>query len=338
MSARLAKQAGGALTWKAIQLAGIKGIFVVRILILARLLSPEDFGLLAIATVTIGVLMSLTDFGMMPALVQRPDPAEQDYHAAWIVGVIRALAVTGVVVLTAPVVAGLFGEPQAAAIIRMLALRPLLEASASIKVADLTRNLRFRSLAFISLPEALVNTLVSIALARALGVWALVVGTLAGSAVYVAMSYLLAPYRPRLALDMVAARPLIRYGRWIFVTSLVAMAGSSVLQAVISLRLGAAELGLYFLAAKLAFLPYEVASEVVGAVTFPLYARLRADVLQTALAFRAIVRGMAVLLIPVHTLIIALAPSLVRNVLGPRWAGAEPVIQVLALAGLVGLV
>jgi hypothetical protein len=170
-----------------------------------------------------------------------------------------------------------------------------------------------------------------------LGVWALVAGALAGSAAYLIGSYIVAPYRPRLAFNRNAARSLIRFGQWIFFTSLVAMAGQSTLRLVIARQLGAAELGLYYLAASLAFLPYDVASQVVGQVAFPFYSRLQTDIRQVSLAFRSILTSLSALLVPACALLIALAPSLVENVLGPDWQGTAAIIRVLALASIADL-
>ena len=105
MKDRAFQMAGTALVWKAVQLAGVKGIFVVRLLILARLLSPEDFGLLAIALTALGFLLNLTDFGMVPALVQGAHINEKHYNAAWTMNVTRALAISGCVFLGAPIIA-----------------------------------------------------------------------------------------------------------------------------------------------------------------------------------------------------------------------------------------
>jgi O-antigen/teichoic acid export membrane protein len=331
------EQAGSALAWKALQLGGAKAIFLARLVILARLVSPEDFGLLAIGVSSVGFLLTVTETGMIPALVQSQEVDEDRYNVAWTVTVARALLIGGAMLLAAPLVAQVFGEPRAVPIIRALALRPVLEALASIKVAKLTRELRFRPLATLKLVEALANAVLSIALAPALGVWALVVGVLAGAAASLLVSYWLAPHRPRLILDSAATRPLVQFGRWVFVTSVVAMVGSYTLRVVITRQLGVAELGLYFLAAQLAFLPGEVAREVVGAVAFPLYARLQSDLRQAAAAFRAMLTSMSALLFPSCALIVALAPALVNGVLGSRWAGTAPVIQVLGLATLVGV-
>jgi len=331
------KLAGTAVIWKAVQLAGVKSIFLIRLLILARLLTPEDFGLVAIAVSSIGVLLSLTNFGMVPALVQGKDIDENHYNAAWTVNVTRALLVSGVVMIAAPFIAQIFAEPRAITVIQALTLRPLLEALASIKVANLARSLQFRPLTVARLSEALVNTVVAVVLAQSFGVWALVIGALAGSSTYLVLSYILAPHRPRLLFDRAATRPLIRFGQWIFLTSVIAMAGSYVLRIVISRELGAAGLGLYFLAAQLAFLPAEIASEVVGAVAFPLFARLQLDLNLVARTFRTTLIGISALLFPVCALLIILAPTLVQDLLGPRWEGTTPVIQVLAFVTMIGV-
>jgi O-antigen/teichoic acid export membrane protein len=331
------QQAGSAIFWRGFQHVGVKLIFLVRLVVLTRLLSPEDFGLIAIASIVIDVLMRVTHVGMVQALIQRIVVEEQHYDIAWTVGMIRALSITLVTFFSAPLVAQFFGEPRVEEIVRILALRPLIDAAASIKIAELTRNLKFRSMAIIELPKALANTMIAVALAKQWGAWALVVGTLAGSTTYLWLSYFLAPHRPRFSFDTTAARSLIRFGRWVFFTSLVVMAGQLFLRVIISRQLGAAELGLYYLAASLAFLPVEVASEIIGEVTFPLYARIQTDIWQTALTFRTIMISLAVLIVPALFLMTALAPSLVVTVLGPEWIGAAPIIQILALANLLGL-
>jgi lipopolysaccharide exporter len=323
--------------WKAFQLGGVKVIFLARTLILARLLAPDDFGLLAISLIAVDVLMSVTNLGMIPALVQSASPDERHYNTAWTLGMGRAILVAVFVFFFAPYIAEIVAEPRSASLIQVMALRPILEAAASIKLAFLTRQLRFRSLAYVYVPEALVNTGVSIALAPLWGVWGLVAGILAGPVALVIMSYLIAPHRPRLTLEAAPARGLIRFGRWIFLGGIIAISGSAMVQMVISRQLGVAELGLYFLAAKLAFIPAEISGEVVSAVAFPLYSRLQADVKQVARAFRAILSSVSALVIPICVLMVALAPSLVAYVLGPRWESAAHLIQLLALVNIIGL-
>ncbi len=332
-----ARGAGSAITWKAAQLGGTKLVFLIRILVLARLLSPDDFGLLAIATVAIGVSSRLTDLGMIPALVQSESTEERLYDVAWTVGMVRAVAIGVVVYLSAPLVADLFSDARAASLMRVLALQPMLEAVASIRVVDFIRKLNFRSVTLIRLPAAVSNTVVAIALAPSFGVWALVAGALAGPATSLVLSYVLAPYRPRISFDREAAQSLIRFGRWILLAGVTALVASTTLRFVISRQLGTVELGLYYLAASLAFLPSEIMSQVVGDVTFPMYSRLQDAQAAFARTFRSVFAATAALLVPSCLLLIALSPGLVEFALGEKWQGTVPIIQILGTVNIIGL-
>lgn len=337
MSEPLARRAGAAVSWRAVAVVTGKAITLVRYAILARLLAPADFGLLALALVPLDVLTSVTNVGMNPALVQRRDIGGRHYDVAWTLGVARALAISAVVLAGAPLIAALLAEPRATNVLRVLALRPLLGAVASVRVADLERELDFRRLCLIDVGAALAAAVVSIALARRLGVWALVSGTLAGAVTGAALSYLAAPHRPRLAFDRDAARSLFRFGRWVLLGGVVGVAGETILRAVISRRLGTADVGLYFLAATLAAAPNEIVSSLVGAVAFPVHARLQAEARRARDVFAASLVAMAAVLAPAYAVLVALAPSLVQHVLGPQWEGSARVIRLLAVGGLLGV-
>lgn len=334
---RSLRAAGSAMVWRLVQMGGVKLIYMVRLLVLAILLAPADFGLVAIATSATGFLLGLTNFGLIPAVVQAKDMDHEKYAAAWTFDMSRSFVVAALTILFAPLIADIFAEPRSVPVIRALALRPLLESMMSIKVAALNRNLTFRPLAYLRIVEAIFNTIISIALAKFVGVWALVLGPIGGALAMAIASYSLAPYRPRISFNWNAVKPLMNFGGWILVTGLVAMAGSHGLRIAISRHLGAEGLGLYFLAAQLAYLPNEVASEAVGAVAFPLFARLQNSVSQATRAFRALFSGLAAVLYPACVLLIVLAPTLIHNVLGSEWDGTETVIRVLSLVVMVGI-
>jgi O-antigen/teichoic acid export membrane protein len=319
-----------------LQLGGGRFIAFARTLVLARLLAPDDFGLLAIGWLTLEVLMAVTEFGMRPAIIQQPDLEERDCDTAWTFDLVRASVVVGVVLLAAPFIAGLFRDPRAANVIRIMALTQIVDAFESIGVPRLARDLRFRPQAAIGITGALVNTAVAIALAPSIGVWAIVAGLVTGSVAQTATSYVVAPHRPRLRFDPPVARRLFRFGRWFFVIETTAVLGSAALQLVVSRELGTAMLGLYFLSTRLAFLPKELLRNVLGGVMFPVHARLQSDATRAGRALRASVVGVLMVLAPGYALLMVLAPSLVADLLGARWAGAAPVLRVLAVAGMIG--
>jgi O-antigen/teichoic acid export membrane protein len=337
MTPPLATHAGRAVRWRAIQLVGVNALFLVRIVILARLLAPDDFGLLAIAMVPVAVMLQASEFGMVNALVQSTAPTQRHYDVAWTISIARGAAVSVLVVLAAPWIASIAGELRAVEITRVLALQPLFVAATSIRLADLQRALNFRPLACVNLTDALVNTLLAIALAPFIGVWALVAGFLGGSFARLVASYVVAPVHPRLAFDHESARSLIRYGRWIFLAALVTTAGGALVNLSISRHLGAAALGLYYMGTRLTFLPANAVVEVGTSVSFPIYARLRENRDDAARIFRTTWTAVAALIIPACGLLIALAPSIVADLLGAHWSGTAPVIQVLAAVTILSI-
>lgn len=331
MSGSLAASAGNAVRWKTFQIVGVNGIFLARTLALARLLAPDAFGLVAIATIPIGFLLSVTNLGMIPALIQAEAPSRRHFDVAWTVGLVRALATSTLIVVAAPWLASLAEAPEATPIMRVMALQPLLAAAASIGIARLNKTLDFRSLAWIGFIESIVNTGTSIALAPWFGVWALVGGSIFGVLARAISSYIYAPHRPRIVFDRDAAAALVRFGRWVFVSGVVATAGDALLRIVISRRLSVSDLGLYVLATQLTFLVVDQISQVTWSVSFPIYSTLQGERKRATKFFRATITTVSALLLPSFALLFALAPSLVTYVLGPRWEGTEPLIRVLAL-------
>lgn len=333
----LAKRAAHSLSWKACEHIGTQVIFLVRLVILARLLVPEDFGLIAIGLSAIGVLRAVTELGLLPALVQRSNLDQDHYDSAWTAGLLRGLVVCVLTVLCAPLIADLFAEPRATPIIQALALILLVEMTASIKLADLLRRVDFRPVAFVGLSQALVNTIAAAVTAPTLGVWALVLGALSGAATHTVLSYIVAPYRPSFKVSRQHLFQLVRFGRWILLNGWIVVIGASLLRVIITRKLGVAELGLFFLASKLAFLPAIVASEVVGQVAFPLFARIKSDDKETTAAFQGLFSATFIIFAPACVLLIVVAPNLVDMLLGARWQGTAPMIQILAAASLFGL-
>jgi PST family polysaccharide transporter/lipopolysaccharide exporter len=320
--------------WRGVQLGGARGIALLRTLILARLLVPDDFGLLAISWLTFEIGMAFTEFGLRQALLQRPSIDSRDRDTAWTVELVRACAVVSVILVGAPLIAELFGEPRAAPLIRIIAASQIIDALESIGLVDLSRSLRFRPQAAISLTGSIVFTIVAIVLAPSLGVWGVAVGVVAGSVTQTVMSYIIAPYRPRIVFDRQIARTLFIFGRWVYLSRISAVLGSAVLQAVISRQLGAAALGVYFLSVRIALLPRTLMRLVAGDVMFPLHARLQGDVQRASRAFGASVSALWLLAVPIYIVLAALAPSLVDDILGAQWQAAELPLRVLAFAAI----
>lgn len=333
----LAHRAGGALLWRGLAMGGENIIFLVRLVVLARLLMPEDFGLVAIGLVALAIAMSLTEFGIVAALIQQPAADKRHLDTAWTINVIRGAVITIFLFIAAPWIAQAFGDARATDIIRALALTALLHSVASIEVARLNRELQFRGLAAIGLSGAVANTLVAVVLASSHGVWALVWGALAGAMVHALVSYFVAPYRPALCLSDQATARLVRFGRWIFLVSLLSIAGDAIVRWMIAVQLSVVELGIYFMAARLAFLPTQLLYGLVSTIAFPVYSHLQEDPAKAVVAFRGLLVSVAALLVPAGLVFAWLAPEIVEHLLGDQWHGAAVVMQLLILSSVIGL-
>ncbi|MFO8003038.1 lipopolysaccharide biosynthesis protein [Thioalkalivibrio sp.] len=333
----LAHRAGGALLWRGLAIGGENIIFLVRLVILARLLVPEDFGLVAIGLVALAIAMSLTEFGIIAALIQQPAPNKRHLDTAWTINLVRGVVVTVFLFITAPWIAGAFGDERATDIIRALALTALFHSSASIEVARLNRELQFRGLAAIGLSGAVVNTLVAVVLASTYGVWALVWGSLAGAAVHALISYFVAPYRPALHFSPESSAKLLRFGRWIFLVSVLGIAGDAIVRWMIAAHMSVVELGVYFMAARLAFLPTQLLYGLVSEIAFPVYSLLQENPAKAAVAFRSLLISVAALLMPIAIVFAWLAPAIVEHLLGDQWRAAASVMQLLILSSVIGL-
>jgi O-antigen/teichoic acid export membrane protein len=325
------KRAGKALLWKAAQLGTSKVIYLLGTLALGRLLTPTDFGLVAIAAVAITTVMTATETGMTNALVQATTRDREHYDVAWTIGLIRGSLVCAVLCVAAPYVAQLFGDPRATTLVRLMAFLPLLNSVNSPRMTDLMRELKFSQIAVVAILAVIVEIGLSVFLAGRIGGAAIILGKLAGAATTAIASYIVAPYSPRFRPSYASAKQLIAFGRWLFAIGLTAVISDFFIKVVVARSLSVAALGRFSLGDRLAETPTQMANESIGAVAFPLYARLKSDPPRLETAVQAHLTGLMFLLLPATGLIIGLAQSLEQRVLGTAWVGTSPMIILLAI-------
>jgi O-antigen/teichoic acid export membrane protein len=326
------KRAGRALLWKGAQLGTSKVVYLLGTLVLGRLLTPNDFGLVAIATVAVTTVMTATETGMTNALVQASTRDREHYDVAWTIGLLRGSLVCAVLCLAAPFVSQIFGDARATPLVRMMAFLPLLNSVNSPRLADLMRDLKFSRLAAVAIVAVLMEVGLAVATAASLGGTAIILGKLAGAATTAIASYMVAPYRPKFRPSYASARQLIAFGRWLFAIGLTAVISDFLIKVLVARRLSVGGLGLFSLGGRLADTPLQMANETIGAVAFPLYARLREDPPRLEMAVQAHLTGLLFLLLPACALLIGLAQPLEQRVLGAAWVGTSPVIILLTLA------
>jgi O-antigen/teichoic acid export membrane protein len=325
---------GGAWVF-ALRIAG-RTITILLTVVLARLLAPSDFGVVAIAMLAIAFLDTLSQTGSSVALVQKREDIHDFLDTVWSIALVRGVALYGGFYLSAPWIADFFGNPGAVPILRVLALTFVLHGACNVGMVYLSRDLDFRKLCFYEFSATLANAVVALTLAIVLrNAWALVWATIARHVVLLLLSYALHPFRPHLRPDLSKARELYHFGRWV--------AGSSVLlffinrgdNAFVGKMLGDAALGLYTVAFSIANLPTTEVTRVIAQVMFPAYAKLQDDPRRLRESYRRSLEAIAFLSAPMAGGIALCAGDFVPLVLDTRWHPMVPVIQVLAIGGFL---
>ncbi|WP_299614807.1 lipopolysaccharide biosynthesis protein [Pelagibius sp.] len=306
-------------------------------IVLARLLVPADFGLIALAMVVVAAIDVLGEFGFDLVLIQNQKAERSHYDTAWTLGLLRGLISAALIALAAAPIADLYGDPRLADIIFILALLPLLEGFHNIGVVEFRKQLTFnKEFRFRILPR-LSGTVVTIVLALLWrDYWALVVGTLVGAALRLILSYVMQPYRPRLS--FAAWREIMNFSKWILATSVVGFVNNRADTFAVGKFLDVATLGLFSLASQIAALTTsELMAPIVRAL-FPGYAKLSHD---QALLKKAFVDTYAILVlvaVPVACGIGVTAELFVPILLGSKWLGAIPLIELLVVFGALRVV
>lgn len=306
------------------------------LVILAHILAPEDFGLMAVAMVVIAFVTLFQDLGLKPALVQRADAPEGLCLAVFWGSAAIGLTWFAVVWLTAPWAAAVFQNPDVVPILRALSAVFLVAPLGTVPEALLLREMDFRGLFAVELVPGLVPGAVALTLGlMGLGVWALVWGTLTGGALRTLVLWRMVAWRPRGMPPAGAWRGLSRFGGWVSLESLLGWAITYVDQAAAGRFLGTAALGYYRMGISLALFPATGVADVLRRILLPAYSRHQDDPERIRVAFERCVHMVALVTVPFGAAAVAFADPLVPLVLGARWAPVVPVVQFLAVNGVL---
>ncbi|MCL6557887.1 MAG: lipopolysaccharide biosynthesis protein [Firmicutes bacterium] len=307
-----------------------------RTVVLARLLSPKDFGLFGIAMLALSALETFSQTGFEAALIQKKDDVKPYLNTAWTVQILRGLVLAGILAASAPFVAGFFGEPKAAMLLRVLALGELAKGFTNIGVVFFRKELEFHKQFIYMLTGTLADFAVAILAALLLrNAWALAYGLLAGNVVRMVVSYLVCPYHPRLQLEVNKARELHSFGRWIFASSILVFLLNHGDDVLVGKLLGTVALGLYQMAYAISNLPATEITHVVSQVTFPTYSKLQDSFLKLRRGYLQTFYSVAVVSLPLAGAIVVFARDFTLLFLGKQWLEMIPALQVLTIWGVI---
>lgn len=306
---------------------------LARAFILARLLSPHDFGTFGIALFVLSCLDTFTEPGMQTILVQHQGDLASSIDTAFTFNLLRGMILAVTVFFSAPLVAYFFHAPEVVHLMQAAALVPLVRALINPATVQWTRALDFRSLFFLDLWEAGTTLVMAIVLGLAFrNIWALLLSLLAGLLARAMASQAGGLYRPRIRFSAEELGKVVRFGRWVLGSNIAGFLGTQGDTGYVARILGGTQLGLYQMAFRISVIPRTTVTEIIGQIAYPTFASRVGNpgaLKRYYLQIYQITFGISAAIAILMTLI---AHPMVNILLGKAWLPCVPVLRVLIWA------
>ena len=285
-----------------------RGLGIIKMIILARLLSPLDFGILGLAILSINTLNVFSETGIESALIQRHKIEKVELDTVWTIKIIRALLLFGLLFLSAGWFASYFNNATLEPVLKVMAVVFLLEGCTNIGIVFFQKEIEFKKKVILELSADVAGFITAISLAFWLrNVWALVLGSIIWGIVKCLGSFRMHLYRPRIRWDWPTTKSLLNFGKHIFWITLMTFIITSADDAIVGKLLGLTMLGFYTMAYNIANIPVHSLTGIIGKISFPAYSTLQKEPRKLRDAFSKIFESVLIILLPLTVLIILLA-------------------------------
>jgi O-antigen/teichoic acid export membrane protein len=326
-----------AFKWSAFAEISSRAIQPIITLVLARILAPADFGVVAIATMIVSFCQLFQDFGLGKTIIQMEKNHEEYANIAFWLNLISACSLYVLILVTSPWLGDLFGSPECALVLRVLCLQLVLSGLSTVHAALFQRRVRFNLVFIVRLVSAVIPGLISIPLALSgYGVWSLVAGTLAGSFVQFLLYWWLSDWRPRFSFDFRLAKDLLRFSKWVAGEGLAGWFISWGDSFILGSFLGVAELGQYRLGAFFVIFLSHVFFTPFVPIAYSFFSRLQDNRAEFRKYFLQLSKVITAIVLPVGGAVALLAEPVTQVLLGEKWEGTEIVIATMSLRWALG--
>ena len=323
------------ILWVSLSNILLKFINFIISVILARLLEPSDFGLVAIALIVVNFFEIFRDLGIGPALIHRKKDKDAAADSAFFIFPAVAVIFYAVSYFIAPAAAVFFREEELETLIRVLSLTFVIWSFGSLPRTLLTKDLEFKKLVIPQLLPKISYGAVAVVMAlQGFGVWSLVAGRLVLEVMSVITIWLALDWRPSLRFDRRIALELFSYGKYVIIAGIIVFMISVIDITFIGRLLGSTELGYYSIAFGIAGLFTLQLSILVSQVMFPVFSRIQDDMDKLGWAYLKTLKYLSLIAFPAALGIISVSWYFIKVVYGDKWLPAVAVLQVLCLYGL----
>lgn len=332
----LEKRAARGLTWTLLDTWGTQILGLIVFALLTNLLRPDEFGLVALATVFVSFAQLFVDQGLGDALIQRKVVSRSQIDTAFWVAVGTGTLLTALGIVLAGPIATLLNQPDLAPILQVLSFVFVLVALSSIQTALLRREMRFRGLAIRRLTAVLVGGIVGVGMAlNHFGAWALVGQQLAAAAATVVTLWTVSPWRPGLQLERADFKSLFAFGINVVGSDILTFLSRNVDRLLIGAFLGTTPLGFYAVAFRILDTSQNLLVSFARKLAFPIFAQLQGNAARLRRAYGRVSRALSVVMLPGYIGLALVAQEAIVVIFGDRWADSGPVAAVLFLIGPV---
>lgn len=319
--------------WSAVDRFSAQGIQFVFSILIARLLVPEDYGVVAMLGIFMAVSQTFIDSGFGAALIRKIDRTEEDFSTVFYFNIVVATLFYFALFFAAPAIANFYNTPLLESITKVVALNLIIGSLSGIHNAKLSIAIDFKSRAKISIASTLLTGAVGLWMAYAgYGVWALVVQNLFSSAIRTVLLWVIVKWYPKLVFSWKSFKELFSFGSKLLASALLDTLYNNIYTLVIGKVFSSSTLGVYSKANALAQFPSSNITSVLQGVTFPVLSTIQNEDDRLADAYKRFLRLSAFIVFPLMIGLSAVADPLIRLALTDKWEGAIILLQIICFA------
>lgn len=321
------------IVWSAVERFSVQGIQFFLSIIIARLVMPSDYGLIAMMTIFLSIAQTFVDSGLGQALIHKKDCNDVDYSTAFYLNVTIAVVAYGLLFVVSPYIANFYSQPELEIVLRFSSLNIVINSFSLVQKAKLARSVDFKTQAKASLSAVIVSGVLGVCLAyTGYGVWALVFQSIASSASNTVMLWVLSKWRPLLIFSRKSFKVLYGFGIKILFTGLLSTVYNNIYSLVIGKFYNSTLLGLYNRAYTLSQYPSSNLVNIISRVVYPIECAMQNDNEKLRQSFFKTIGVSSYLIFPLMIGLAVLSKPLVMVVLSPKWEGASIYLFIICLS------
>lgn len=326
----------GGLIWTFSQQFSVQAINFIVQLVLARLLVPADFGLIAMLSIFIAVGTSLADSGLTSSLIRTKDAGQLDYSTVFFMNLTASILIYGMLFFAAPLISAFFNQPMLESVIQFYTFTFIIRAFSQIQQTKLTKEMNFKLQMLIQIPSVIIAGIVGIIMAyKGMGVWSLVYMNIIQASLSSIQLWFRTGWRPSLEFNWKLLKKHFNFGYKLTLAGLLNTIFTNLYNIIIGKFFSATQLGFYNRADTLRMFPIQNLSAALNKVTYPMFSSIQDDDKKLKNAYRILMQQVMFWLSPLMVILIILAEPLFSLVLTDKWLPAVPYFQWLCVSGLV---